>query len=275
MIYQRNAESGNMALGGKEECPVHAGDRVKILFYDDRTDRYKEKELTVMAIISCTDPYGTSNIQNRNIILDEKTFRSIYSGYEDYIGRICFDSGKGGAENGASDSGTEKERYEAVQKIIEEEGNLQMYFESAYESEIHFTTEKRVMGMLGMFLAGIVGLIGISNVVNTVATDITARRLEYAAMQSIGMTKRQMRRDIFGRYARYVLCASGLAAAVGTALTYVLGAGSLFTGFSVGAFLPALAMLFFFAVFLCEVMACILTEAVNRQSVVERLRGIT
>ena len=91
----------------------------------------------------------------------------------------------------------EKERYEAVREVIRDEGNLQMYFQSKYEDEKNYTGKKRIMMILGIFLAGIVGLIGISNVVNTVSTDVSARKLEYAAMQSIGMTKRQMEKRHF------------------------------------------------------------------------------
>ena len=233
-----------------------------------------------MAIIAHANPYGTSNIQGRNIILDDETFKSIYSGYEDLIGKICFDgSGRAAEDSATQDSAAgfadEKEEYEAVWQIIEEEGNLQMYFQSKYEDGMHFTEEKRVIGILGMFLAGMVGLIGIANVVNTVSTDVFARKLEYAAMQSIGMTKKQMKRDIFGKYARYIFLASGLAAVSGAALTYTLGMNPLFTGFSVGTFLQALALLIAFAVLLCTWMARILTNIMNKQSIVERLRSIT
>lgn len=267
MIYQRSPE--RVVSNKKTEYPVHAGDKVRITFYDDRADRYVEKNFVVMAIIAHANPYGTSNIQGRNIILDDETFKSIYSGYEDLIGKICFDgSGK------ASEFADEKEEYEAVCQIIEEEGNLQMYFQSKYEDGMHFAEEKRVIGVLGMFLAGMVGLIGIANVVNTVSTDVFARKLEYAAMQSIGMTRKQMKRDIFGKYARYIFLASGLAAVSGAALTYALGMNPLFTGFSAGTFLQALALLLAFAVLLCTWMARILTNMMNKQSVVERLRSI-
>lgn len=274
MIYQRCGEWVNMVSNKEAEYPVHAGDHVKITFYDDRADRYVEKDFIVMAIIACTDPYGTSNIQNRNIILDDAIFKGIYSGYEDMVGKVCFDGSGETAEDGMPVFKEEKERYEAVYEIIEEEGNLQMYFQSKYDDGIHFTEEKRVIGFLGIFLAGMVGLIGIANVVNTVSTDVSARKLEYAAMQSIGMTKKQMKRDIFGKYARYVFLASGLAAVSGAVLTYVLGQSPLFTGFSIGAFLQALAVLFAFAVLLCAWMAHILTAVMNKQSVVERLRSI-
>lgn len=282
MIYQRGPE---WAVSNKKaEYSVHAGDEVRIIFYDDRADRYVEKNFVVMAVITHTDPYGTSNIQGRNIILDDETFKSIYSGYEDLIGKICFDgSGRAAEDSATQDSAgqrnaaefsDEKEEYEAVWQIIEEEGNLQMYFQSKYEDGMHFTEEKRVIGILGMFLAGMVGLIGIANVVNTVSTDVFARRLEYAAMQSIGMTRKQMKRDIFGKYARYIFLASGLAAVSGAALTYALGMNPLFTGFSAGTFLQALALLLAFAVLLCTWMARILTNMMNKQSVVERLRSI-
>lgn len=282
MIYQRGPE---WAVSNKKaEYSVHAGDEVRIIFYDDRADRYVEKNFVVMAVITHADPYGTSNIQGRNIILDDETFKSIYSGYEDLIGKICFDgSGRAAEDSATQDSAgqrnaaefsDEKEEYEAVWQIIEEEGNLQMYFQSKYEDGMHFTEKKRVIGILGMFLAGMVGLIGIANVVNTVSTDVFARRLEYAAMQSIGMTRKQMKRDIFGKYARYIFLASGLAAVSGAALTYALGMNPLFTGFSAGTFLQALALLLAFAVLLCTWMARILTNMMNKQSVVERLRSI-
>jgi putative ABC transport system permease protein len=275
MVYQRCPEWVNVTFDKEEEGLVHAGDHVKITFWDDRADQYMKKEFIVMAVIACTDPYGTSNIQHGNIVLNDEDFKSIYSGYEDFVTKICFDDSAKAVETGVVALREEKERYEAVREVIRDEGNLQMYFQSKYEDEINYTGKKRIMMILGIFLAGIVGLIGISNVVNTVSTDVSARKLEYAAMQSIGMTKKQMERDIFGKYARYVFLASGLAAVGGAALTYFLGMNSLFTGFSVGEFLQALIMLLVFSVLLCGCMARILTSAMNKQSVVERLRSIT
>lgn len=275
MVYQRCPEWVNVTFDKEEEELVHAGDHVKITFWDDRADQYIKKEFIVMAVIACTDPYGTSNIQHGNIVLNDEDFKSIYSGYEDLVTKICFDNKAKEVETGALALREEKERYEAVREVIRDEGNLQMYFQSKYEDEKNYTGKKRIMTILGIFLAGIVGLIGISNVVNTVSTDVSARKLEYAAMQSIGMTKRQMERDIFGKYARYVFLASGLAAVGGAVLTYFLGMNSLFTGFSVGEFLQALIMLLVFSVLLCACMAHILTSAMNKQSVVERLRSIT
>ncbi len=266
MIYQRKRNEDSEISGGYAGYQVHAGDEVEISFYDAVINGYVKKKFTVLAIISGKDPFSTSNIQSANIILTDEEFQSIYSGHEDYISKICFD----GKRNISLEE--EKGEYETIQKIIEKDGNLQLYFQSKYEDEVHFREEKRIIGAIGMFIAGIVGLIGISNVMNTVAMDLSARRLEYAAMQSIGMTKGQMERKIFGQYARYVFSAVGLAAAVGVPLTYALGLNYQFTGFSLPEFLQGLALLLIFAILLCGGMAHIMTKVMNRKSVVERLR---
>lgn len=148
-----------------------------------------------------------------------------------------------------------------------------MYFQSKYEDEIKYTGKKRIMMILGVFLAGIVGLIGISNVVNTVSADVSARKLEYAAMQSIGMTGRQMKRDIFAKYAGLIAVSLTLAAAVGAVLAYMIGENAIFN-FSIGAFVQALGIFLFLSVGLCMAMAELLTRELNKKSIVERLREI-
>ena len=91
-------------------------------------------------------------------------------------------------------------------------------------------------------------------------------------MQSIGMTGKQMERDIFEKYARYILTSVGLAAVFGSVITYQAAGIPTFTGFSLPAFVQAFALYLIFSVLLCAVMARILTRAMNRKSVVERLR---
>jgi ABC-type antimicrobial peptide transport system permease subunit len=159
-----------------------------------------------------------------------------------------------------------------VSEILEEEGNLQLMFEAKYQSGLEFVENKKTIIVFGMFLAAIVGLIGIANLVNTVTTDVMARKLEYAAMQSIGMTGKQMERDIFAKYARYILTAVGFAAVFGSLITYQAAGYPSFTGFSLSAFMQAFVLFAVFSVILCAVMAAILTRVMNGKSVVERLR---
>ncbi len=272
MIYRRLAQSGKeltLMMTEGMEYQVHAGDRVTVNFYDDAAQCYVEKTYTVMAIVANNSMFGTPNTKEGNIIINDEDFRSIYSDHENLISHICFDSSQ---ELDSKNLEAGKAQYETVSEILEEEGNLQLIFEAKYQSGVEFVENKKTIIVFGMFLAAIVGLIGIANLVNTVTTDVMARKLEYAAMQSIGMTGKQMERDIFAKYARYILTAVGLAAVFGSLITYQAAGYPTFTGFSLSAFMQAFVLFAVFSVILCAVMAAILTRVMNRKSVVERLR---
>ena len=92
-------------------------------------------------------------------------------------------------------------------------------------------------------------------------------------MQSIGMTGRQMKRDIFEKYAVLVTTALGLATVAGAALACKVGAQPGFN-FSAGAFVQALMIFVVISAGLCVVMAQVLTWGMNRRSIVERLREV-
>ncbi len=272
LVYNR------LGLGGKEqamelmegmEYQVHAGDRVTVRFYDDAAQRYVERSYTVMAIIASNSMFGTPNTKEGNIILSDEEFCSIYSDHENLVSRICFDSP---LPLNSKNLEAGKAQYETVAGILKEEGNLQLMLDARYLSGVEFVGNKKTITAFGMFLAAIVGLIGIANLVNTVTTDVMTRKLEYAAMQSIGMTGKQMERDIFTKYARYILTSVGLAVVFGSVLTYQAAGSPTFTGFSFWDFAWAFAILLLFSLLLCAAMARILRKVMNRKSVVERLR---
>ncbi|MBD5492196.1 MAG: ABC transporter permease [Lachnospiraceae bacterium] len=274
MIYRR------LTLGGKEQSlalteemddQVHAGDKVTVPFYDDVAQRYVERTYTVMAIVADDWMFGTPNTKLGNIIISDREFCSIYSDYENLVSRICFDASE---KFSSADLEEGKEQYETVAELLEADGNLQLKLDAKYQDGVEFMEEKKTITIFGMFLAVIVGLIGIANLINTVTTDVMARKLEYAAMQSIGMTGKQMERDISTKYARYIFISVGLAAIFGTLLTYLVAASPVFTGFSLLAFMQAFLIFLLFSIVLCMVMARILTKAMNRKSIVERLREV-
>ncbi len=274
LIYKR------LALGGKNETlalsegmdyQVHAGDKVTVSFYDDAAQRYVEKTYTIMAIAASNCMFSTPNTKEGNIIISDKEFCSIYSDHENLVSRICFDAS---AKFGSTNLEAGKEQYEKVAELLEADGNLQLMLDAKYQYGVEFMETKQTITILGMFLAAIVGLIGIANLINTVTTDVMARKLEYAAMQSVGMTGKQMERDVFTKYARYIFISVGLAAVFGTFIAYLAAGIPIFTGFSLLAFIQAFLMFLLFSVLLCAVMARILTKAMNRKSIVERLREV-
>ena len=168
---------------------------------------------------------------------------------------------------------SEREKQEMVEQVLEEDGNFQLMLDSVYQERVYFLEMRRTITVFGAFLIGIVGLIGIANIINTVTTDVMARKVEYAAMQSIGMTGRQMEQDIFRKYAGYIFTALMLAVVIGAGIAYMVGSGVIFN-FSLSALLTSILIFLIFSVVLCVVMARMLTKVMNRKSIVERLREV-
>ena len=57
-----------------------------------------------------------------------------------------------------------------------------------------FAAEKYMYQLCGCVLSFVIGLIGILNFLNVILTNIIARRKEFAVLQSVGMTGRQLKK---------------------------------------------------------------------------------
>lgn len=259
ILYQRE---GDKSRDRSKE--VHAGDEVSIAFYDDAADRYVDKTFTIMAVVRDDDMFGTGNIESANLVVTDDVFKDIYSDYDQLAGVLQFNMR----------DGMEKEQFDTVKGLLEEYGHLQLKFDSKYSSLTSFTEEKRMMRMIGLFLSALLGLIGISNMVNTVVTDVLSRKLEFAAMQSIGMTKKQMVYMIFRQSMLYAGLSLLLSAVFGIPLISAMGQNPLFTGFSFPAFLNGLVILILISILICGLPAVLLTGQLNKLPVAERLREI-
>lgn len=131
-----------------------------------------------------------------------------------------------------------------------------------------------VGGMIGVILA----FAGLINFTNMMVTNIITRRHEFAAMQSIGMTNRQLRRLIMDEGLYYAAGADvigGLLAAVlgMTVLKNVLNSPSMWYFTLRFTLVPA----FFIAVIyliLAAVIPVVVLHFFNKGSVVERLRTV-
>ncbi len=140
-----------------------------------------------------------------------------------------------------------------------------------------YESQTRASAVMGYAVSIIIALVGVLNFVNSMVTAIIARRREFALIQSVGMTKRQLRQ---------MLAFEGLFYAGLTLLAaYTLGA------LSVGVFLRAMVTAadgystFRFTLFplVCCTPVLIVTALVipylcfrnlERQSIVERLRAV-
>ena len=222
-----------------------------------------EREAEVLAIVERINPFSTGLVAKAALTFSDNAFQEIYSGYEDMITVI--------QANGVQE--LTKEEYVQVEEIVKNSFNFQLSIESRVEERESQREQKASMILIGLFLAGVFFMIGICNVVNTLVTGVLSRKLEFAAMQSVGMTKKQMCAMI-GREGLMLSGISVLAAIpLGVFFCRVLGKAMLFlSGFSAGIFAAGCGILL---AVMCGVSICVavlLTRFLTRRPVVERLR---
>lgn len=112
-----------------------------------------------------------------------------------------------GADTLMRDSGTsdilyyafdcEDDKVEQVEQWMQDfaGGDDSLYdYESRKSEEEEFNGERRMFMMVGSGAALIVGMVGILNFLNAILTGIMARKREFAVLQSVGMTGKQLNR---------------------------------------------------------------------------------
>ena len=136
---------------------------------------------------------------------------------------------------------------------------------------------KNVVLLIGGVIGAVFALVGLINFINLVMTNIITRRHEFATMQSIGMTNRQLRKMMISESFSYVLLAGivGTLAAGALGMTLVRafvenGPTSIMMTFQM-TLLPALIMLVLFLA-LAFIVPVVALRLLNNRSVVERLR---
>ena len=100
-----------------------------------------------------------------------------------------------------------------------ENGNPELDYESKAIYAAEFESMRSMFLILGAALSFIVGLVGILNFFNAIFTGIITRRREFAVLQSIGMTGRQLKRMLMLEGLLYTLGA----VAASLVLAVVLG----------------------------------------------------
>ena len=133
---------------------------------------------------------------------------------------------------------------------------------------------KSALSKLSAFLTIVLFSVGILNFINTMSVSILGRQKEFAAMEAIGASQRQMRTLIGWEGLWYFALTLALSATLGTVadlLIFRIIKNSL--GF--GSFrYPALPMLVYMllSLLLCRAIPAVIYQREGRQSIVERLR---
>ena len=152
----------------------------------------------------------------------------------------------------------------------------QLGFESKQTYAEEFYAFRDMFMLLGGVLSAVIGLVGVLNFLNAILTGIITRRREFAMLQAVGMTGKQLKGMLIWEGLYYTLGASVLSL-VFCAITVPLlrsVLGNMFWFFSYKfTIIPVLIVTPIFAV-LGIVLPLIVYKKVARYSIVERLREI-
>ena len=171
-----------------------------------------------------------------------------------------------------------EEKYEPkinmeLKKMCSERG---VWFESKSEKTQEFNKSQIVMNVLGGGISIILILIGILNFINIMITGVNVRLKELAIMESIGMTKKQIKKMLTFEGLYYAGITTILILTVGMAVIY--GVGTLtrqIADYAVFTF-PEVEVI---SVIIVIFIVCLITPAIlftnsTKKSVTERIRGI-
>ena len=151
-----------------------------------------------------------------------------------------------------------------------------LMYESKATHRAYFREFQMTFVILGGLLCAIIGVVGILNFFNAMMTAILARSREFAVLQSVGMTGRQLETMLLWEGLLYTL-GSGLIAGLLSAAVNPLAGRLLESAYWFYSYhytiTPVLAMLPAFIVLGCAIPAVMYRQAV-KQSIVERLRSL-
>lgn len=127
---------------------------------------------------------------------------------------------------------------------------------------------------LGGALSLIIGLVGILNFLNAVLTGIITRKHEFAVLQAIGMTGKQLRHMLMLEGLYYALLAMAVSTVLSVTLGPLIGAGcaNVFWFFVYKFSVLPLAVLLPVFILLGLAIPLVTYRGTARQSIVERLR---
>ena len=243
-----------IAYSNPEDVPAGAN-------YVAQPVQYRDVEYEVAALVTVPSAFSYRYYGADEFILNDQTFIQ--------------DSGTSDVMYYAFD--TTDEVNDAMEEFLRdytENVNPQFDYESKALYAAEFEGMRSMFQLCGGALSFIVGLVGVLNFFNAILTGIIARKREFAVLQSIGMTGKQL---------KTMLVCEGLFYALGAAvlslvLTLVLGpvaftaVGSLFWFFTYRLTLsPFLIVVPVFAL-LGILVPLAVYRAIARSTIVERLR---
>lgn len=257
-------EQGGYAVllpGADEENWISIGDKIMIGAYGD--GQQPAKELEIMAVADF--PYAISTkvhiVGSVTVLLSQKDFKELY----DTKGGIhgCIDVARG----------TDKQVAAEIEALLKEKyPDLTLITKDSLREE--FSAETRMFSVIGGLLSFILGLIGVLNLMNAMITGILARKQEFAMMQAVGMTGKQLEGMLTMEGIWYgvwtLLLSLTLGNVVSYGLIYMLGKNMAY--FEWRFYLFPMAVSIPVIVFIAVILPIICYHTLCKKSIIERLR---
>ena len=242
---------------GKETQPTYSvGDIVEL----------NERQYEVMAIVAdiptVTEGVNSSTQDFLSFYLPADIFRKMYP--DNTPRKMFFDV-------------AEEYQPQAEEMLIDYRDNVDKSLNYTAKSTLieHYQEQTRANTVMGFAISLIIAFIGILNFINSMLTAIVSRQKEFAMIQSIGMTKRQLRCMLIDEglcYAVSTLAASYLLGTLGVAIgirAMVSGDWTATFHFTLMPLVICTPILIIFAI----LIPYICFKNLEKQSIVERLRA--
>lgn len=226
-----------------------------------RAKEYREEEYEVAATVMLPNSLTYRNYGDDEFVMNAETFKE-HTG-TDAVMYYAFDCADGRTEA--------MEEY--LREYTEGEGSAYDYESKATYAEEFYDMQNTFL-FVGMAVSFVVGLIGVLNFFNAILTGILTRKKEFAVLQSVGMTGKQLNRMlmiegiIFAGSA--VMVTLVLIIAMGPMIGTVLESMFWFFNYRINI-VPILAVAPFFLL-LGVAIPLVSYKYVAKRSVVERLR---
>ncbi|MDE6904073.1 MAG: ABC transporter permease [Lachnospiraceae bacterium] len=223
------------------------------------------QQYEVMAIVAdistITEGVNSSTQDFLSFYLPADTFREMYP--ENTLRKLFFDVAG-------------EYQPQAEEMLIDYRDNLDKSLNYTAKSTLieHYQEQTRANTVMGFAISLIIAFVGILNFINSMLTAIASRQKEFAMIQSIGMTKRQLRRMLIDEGLYYAVSTLVVSYVLGT-LGVAIGIRAMVSGdwtatfhFTLMPLVICTPILIIFAI----LIPYICFKNLEKQSIVERLR---
>lgn len=251
---------------GGEVNILKSGDKIPLTFkIRDENGNITEikKEFEIMAIVADNSGgWAASNLKRLNI--EENSFKELFPEYKNYVSKIDVEI-KEGVDL--------KEADKIVEELMIESGNRTVNINSKNFYIEGIKEMQSIFVIVGGIVAGILGLIGAINVINTILTGVFARKVEFAMLESIGMTEKQIKKLMVFEGLYYILLTSALIIPLGLVVAYVAPMMiPIYGGFNFGIYSVSVIIAISINSILMLIIPLIGYKLISKESIIERLR---